>query len=144
MPFPNRAAVATVKGSALEPLLTMPDMAMDGAEIRTLSNGGKPEVRIGEGALDPEKEYRVAVEDYRTTYMPGLKGAPVETRDDIRDLVARWAQRGANARAARPSEGARALRPLGLGLPAPGAASPTVLTPGVPSVIKSTNLALPR
>jgi hypothetical protein len=85
--------VATVKGSDLRKLLLMPGMAFAGAEIGPILATGEPAIRIGGESLDPEKSYRVAVEDYRTTYVPGLKGAPVETRDDIRDLVGRWLQR---------------------------------------------------
>jgi 2',3'-cyclic-nucleotide 2'-phosphodiesterase (5'-nucleotidase family) len=108
MPFPNRVAVATVQGSALATLLMMPDMAMDGAEIRASYDGSNPQIWIGNAVVDAAKEYRVAVEDYRTTYMPGLVGSPVQTGGDIRDVVARWLQR----------IGIAALeRPRGLGLP---------------------------
>ncbi len=93
MPFPNHAAVATIKGSDLLTALSLPGMAMAGAEAHP-GTGGMITARVGGAPLDPEKSYTVAAEDYRFTNVPGLKGARAESRDDIRDLVSRWLQKG--------------------------------------------------
>jgi hypothetical protein len=41
------------------------------------------------------------VSDFSAADTPGLKGAPVEKKVDIRDLVERWLQRGAPSRTDR-------------------------------------------
>lgn len=100
LPFPNQAAVVTVKGSDLRAALTAPGMALAGAEVRSRADGQQPELLIGGAPLDPEKRYRVAAEDFHAANTPGLKGAPAEPRGDVRELVARWLQQQARAPAA--------------------------------------------
>ena len=94
LPFPNRAAVVTLKGSELLKALAVPGMASAGAEVSPSTSGRQPEVRVTGAPLDPVRTYRVAAEDYHAANTPGLKGAPAETRDDDRDLVVRWLRKG--------------------------------------------------
>src|SRR5207302_180621 len=90
LPFPNHAAVVTVKGADLAKALTQPGMAIAGAEVAARSAGQEAAIRVGGAPLDPERTYRVVAEDYHADNTPGLKGAPAETREDVRDLVVRW------------------------------------------------------
>jgi 5'-nucleotidase/UDP-sugar diphosphatase len=101
LPFPNRAAVVTVKGAELLKALAVPGIAMAGAEVRPRSPGQDPQVTVGGTALDPEKTYRVAAEDFHATQTPGLKGAPAQSGDDVRDLVERWVRRPGGRDASR-------------------------------------------
>jgi 2',3'-cyclic-nucleotide 2'-phosphodiesterase (5'-nucleotidase family) len=101
LPFSDRAVVVTVKGSELRSVLALPRWAVAGAEVRRGDSAREPAVTVGGAPLDPEKRYRVAVTDFSAANTPGLKGAPVETKGDIRDLVERWLQRGATASADR-------------------------------------------
>jgi 2',3'-cyclic-nucleotide 2'-phosphodiesterase (5'-nucleotidase family) len=120
LPFPDRIAVVTVKGKDLRQVLTQAGMAMAGAtvvmpsgkagslpasgraggEVGNAGNGGEPQVRVGAQTLDPEATYRVAIMDFHAREMPGLKGAPAQVGDDLREVIARWMERSAT-RAAR-------------------------------------------
>jgi 2',3'-cyclic-nucleotide 2'-phosphodiesterase (5'-nucleotidase family) len=93
LPFPDRAAVVTVQGKDLRQVITLTGMAIAGAEVRTAGNGREPDVRVGAQSLDPEATYRVAVMDFHAREMPGLKGAPAQIGDDLREVIARWVQR---------------------------------------------------
>jgi 5'-nucleotidase/UDP-sugar diphosphatase len=90
LPFPNHAAVVTVKGADLVIALSQPGMAIAGAEVASRPSGRDPDIRIGGVPLDPERRYRVVAEDFHAADTPGLKGAPAETREDVRELVVRW------------------------------------------------------
>jgi 2',3'-cyclic-nucleotide 2'-phosphodiesterase (5'-nucleotidase family) len=94
LPFPNHAAVVTVKGADLVKALAQPGMAVAGADVGTRSSGPEADIRIGGAALDSQRSYRVVAEDYHAANTPGLKGAPAESREDVRDLVARWLEKG--------------------------------------------------
>jgi 2',3'-cyclic-nucleotide 2'-phosphodiesterase (5'-nucleotidase family) len=100
LPFPNHAVVVAVKGSELLKALTIPGMAMAGAELLSSASGPTPEARVGGASLDPDRTYHVAAEDFHAANIPGLKGAPAETRDDARELVARWLQKGSSRKTA--------------------------------------------
>ena len=77
-------------------------MALAGAEVRPRSAGQEPEISIAGTSLDREKTYRVAAEDFHATETPGLKGAPAQSGDDVRDLVERWVRRQRGRTASRP------------------------------------------
>jgi 2',3'-cyclic-nucleotide 2'-phosphodiesterase (5'-nucleotidase family) len=97
LPFPNHAAVVTVKGADLVKALAQPGMAIAGADVGTRSSGPEADIRIAGAALDPQRSYRVVAEDYHAANTPGLKGAPAGSREDVRDLVARWLEKGGGA-----------------------------------------------
>jgi len=92
LPFPNRAAVVTVKGSDLLTALRQPGMAIAGADAAAPSTASTTQFQIGGAPIDPDRAYRVAAEDYHAADTPGLKGAPSQAGGDVRDLVVQWLQ----------------------------------------------------
>jgi 2',3'-cyclic-nucleotide 2'-phosphodiesterase (5'-nucleotidase family) len=94
LPFPNHAVVVSVRGSDLLQALTLPGMAIAGAEVGSSASVPGPEVRVAGAPLDADRTYRVAAEDYHALETPGLKGAPADTRGDVRDLVVQWLRQG--------------------------------------------------
>jgi 2',3'-cyclic-nucleotide 2'-phosphodiesterase (5'-nucleotidase family) len=94
LPFPDHAALVTVKGSDLAHTLTLPGMAIAGAEASSSTSGPAPELRVAGAPLDPDRTYHVAAQDFDASETPGLKGAPTETRGDIRDVVLQWLRQG--------------------------------------------------
>lgn len=94
LPFPDHVAVVTVKGSELLKALTLPGMAVAGADVSSPTSGLPSEVRVAGVPVAPDRTYRVAAEDYLAAHTPGLMGAPAQTGGDERDLVVEWLTRG--------------------------------------------------
>jgi 5'-nucleotidase / UDP-sugar diphosphatase len=103
LPFPDHVAVVTIKGSELLKALTVPGMALAGAEVSSPASTTPPEVRIAGSTLDPDRTYRVAAEDFHATDTPGLKGARAQAGDDERDLVVHWLAQGGGKKTAASS-----------------------------------------